>query len=92
MLLLRIRDNNADRVDVEGHREAICKLIPRETDDRKGISYLNWFQAIALADAGASDAAKKKALFQLDDDIEQFASARLLVQLSRSSAISERGF
>ena len=68
MLLLRIRDNNAGRVDVEGHRDSICKLIPSEGDDRKGISYLNWFQAIALADAGASDAAKKKALNTLAED------------------------
>jgi hypothetical protein len=33
-----------------------------------GVSYLSWFQAITLADAGTADASRRKALTTLADD------------------------
>ena len=53
MILLRIQDGNAERVDAEGHADAILNLKPNQDDNPDDISYLNWYQAIALADSGA---------------------------------------
>jgi hypothetical protein len=68
LLLLRIRDRNAARQDVEGHRDAILKIAVRPDDRKVGISYLHWYQAIALADLGAEEQANAKALDQLTED------------------------
>lgn len=68
MLLLRIRDQNVDRPDTERHRDEILALHPQPNDDPKGISYLGWFQAIALADIGAGEQAQQKALATFADD------------------------
>jgi hypothetical protein len=68
LLLLRVRDRNAARQDTEGHRDAILKILERPDDRKVGISYLHWFQAIALADLGADDQANTKALDQLAED------------------------
>ena len=48
LLLLRIRDRNAARQNVEGHRDAILKIAVRPDDRKVWISYLHWYQAIAL--------------------------------------------
>jgi hypothetical protein len=68
MLLLRVREGTRERADVEGHRDAIGDLKPEAGDDPVGVSYLSWFQTIALADAGATDASRRKALTTLVDD------------------------
>jgi hypothetical protein len=68
LLLLRIRDQDVERPDVEGHRDAIIALEARSADDPKGLSYLGWFQAIALADLGAGDEAQRKALITFAED------------------------
>ncbi len=68
LLLLRIRDQDVERPDAEGHRDAILALQPLAGDDPKGLSYLGWFQAIALADMGAGDDAQRKALTTFADD------------------------
>jgi hypothetical protein len=61
MLLLRYRDG-VDRADIEGHGNAVLALKRRDGDDEVGVSYLQWFQAISLADQGAADAALRLAL------------------------------
>ena len=68
LLLLRIRDQDVERPDAEGHRDAILALQPLPGDDPTGLSYLGWFQAIALADMGAGDEAQHKALTTFSDD------------------------
>jgi hypothetical protein len=68
LVLLRIRDQNRDRPDSEGHLDAILALHPQLRDDAGGLSYLGWFQAIALADLGATEEAQRKALKTFTDD------------------------
>jgi hypothetical protein len=68
LLLLRIRDQNIDRSDTEGHCDAILALKPQPEDDLKGVSYLGWFLAITLADMGSGDQAQRKALTTFADD------------------------
>jgi hypothetical protein len=68
LVLLRIRDGSVDRPDQEHHGEAIAALSPQPNDDPKGLSYLGWFQAIALADLGQAEAALRKARSRQADD------------------------
>jgi tetratricopeptide (TPR) repeat protein len=62
MLLLRLRDGNPERADAERNLDAIMTLEKRPTDAADGVSWLHWFQAIALADAGSGDQAQRLAL------------------------------
>jgi hypothetical protein len=75
LLLLRIRDRNAARQDTEGHHDAILKLSDRPEDQKVSVSYLHWYQAIALADLGADNHANAKALDQLAEDRKLFSEA-----------------
>ena len=68
LLLLRIRDENDERADAEGHAEAILNLKPRPNDILTSVSYLRWFQVIALADSGAADASRRMALAAVAED------------------------
>lgn len=68
LVLLRIRDASAERPDQERLREAIVSLSAQPNDDVKGLSYLGWFQALALADLGQGEAALRKARATLADD------------------------
>lgn len=68
LVLLRIRDASVDRPDHERHRDAILALTAQPNDDIKGLSYLGWFQAIALADLGQAEAALRKARATHADD------------------------
>jgi tetratricopeptide (TPR) repeat protein len=68
MLLLRIKDRNRDRVDSERHRESILKLQPRERQNPRDVSYLRWYQAITLADAGDGEGSRRKALVAFSED------------------------
>lgn len=69
MVLLRIRDHNLERPDVEGNRDAILALHPQSGDHPKGLSYLGWFQAITLADMGAAEESNTKALKTFGTDM-----------------------
>jgi hypothetical protein len=62
LLLLRVRDQRIDRPDLEGHHDAILALRGQHQDDPVGLSYLHWFQAITLADLGATEKANQRAL------------------------------
>jgi hypothetical protein len=75
LVLLRIRDGDVERPDQERHRDAIAALQPLPNDDPKGLSYLGWFQAIALADLGQAEAALRKAHATLADDARLRESA-----------------
>ena len=68
LVLLRIRDQNRDRPDSEGHLDAILTVHPQPRDDPRGLSYLGWFQAMTLADLGAAEEAQRKALKTFADD------------------------
>jgi hypothetical protein len=52
LLMLRIRDQNRERFDAEGHRDAILRLAPTRCHNPREVSYLRWYKAIAMADAG----------------------------------------
>lgn len=69
MVLLRIRDYNLERPDVEGNRDAILALRPQPGDHPIGLSYLGWFQAITLADMGAAEESNTKALKTFGTDM-----------------------
>ena len=69
LVLLRIRDHSRDRPDVEGNRDAILALQKQPEDHPVGLSYLGWFQAIALADMGAADESNTKALKTFGKDM-----------------------
>ena len=47
---------------------AILAASAQPNDDVKGLSYLGWFQALALADLGQGEAALRKARATLADD------------------------
>lgn len=68
LVLLRIRDASLERADLERHRDAIVALVAEPNDDPKGLSYLGWFQALALADLGQHEAALRKARATQADD------------------------
>ncbi|MDH5538195.1 MAG: hypothetical protein OEY03_02210, partial [Rhizobacter sp.] len=68
LVLLRTREGAVERPDQERHRDAIIALAALPGDDPKGLSYLGWFQAMALADLGVSDAAINKALTTVSSD------------------------
>jgi hypothetical protein len=68
LVLLRIRDQSLDRPDSEGHRDAILALRPQADDNPVGLSYLGWYQAITLADMGATEESQRKALTTLAND------------------------
>ena len=73
LLLLREKDRNVDRPDLERHREAILALQPAGDVDPRSpgsehVSYLRWYQAIALADQGNEDKSRKMALVAYSED------------------------
>ncbi|MVM28911.1 hypothetical protein GO755_02620 [Spirosoma sp. HMF4905] len=68
MLQLRIRDNDRKRIDIEGHRDSILTIKPSGNDNKKSISYLNWYQTITLADSGEEKAAREKAIANYGND------------------------
>lgn len=85
MILLRIQDGNPERFDAEGHADAILNLKPNRDDDPGDISYLNWYQAITLADSGAAEIARKKAL-------ETFAADGKLINNPQYPGIGKRQY
>lgn len=70
MLLLRFRDDDAERPDSERHRESIIGIEMLREDDAMSLSYLNWFQAMTLADTGSGRQAQEKALSTLASDAQ----------------------
>ncbi len=68
LLMLRVRDGNRDRPDVEHHREAILALRSRSTHSIQTASYLRWFQAITLADAGDAEGSRRMTLVAFLED------------------------
>jgi hypothetical protein len=61
LLILRIRYER-DRLDHEGHRDAILGLKPSSQTHPRDVSYLLWYQAIALADAGDAEGSRRMAV------------------------------
>ena len=68
MLLLRIKDNNPERRDVEGLREKILQLKTPPRHPARDTSYLRWYQIITLADAGHGEEAYKRAINASSED------------------------
>ena len=70
LLFLRVRDRNLQRQDVEGHADAILRILERDGDNLVGVSYLHWFQCMILADRGAADECNARALDRLAADAQ----------------------
>lgn len=70
MLMLRKKEENIERFDTEGYYEAILQLKPLSIDSPIDISFLNWYQAIALADAGEGETARRKAITTYAEDVK----------------------
>jgi tetratricopeptide (TPR) repeat protein len=68
LTLRRKIGRDSKRQDLEGHRDAILKIVERSDDDPVSISYLHWSQAIALADLGETDQANGVVAKQLVQD------------------------
>jgi len=63
-MLLRARDNDPDREDMENHREEILQFRPSEDGPKvqpTELSWLRWYQAIVLADTNDAKGAEAKA-------------------------------
>jgi hypothetical protein len=69
MLLLRFRENDPERPDSE-RRDSILGVQAIPGDDARGISYMNWFQVIALADAGSAQQSQQKAISTIASDAQ----------------------
>lgn len=67
LLLLRILDGDRDRPDTERLRDAILDLSPRPGYPVE-TSYLRWYQALALADAGEGEGSRELALHTFSED------------------------
>jgi len=59
LFMLRKCENDVRRPDVEGHAEAILDITPSDRWHVREISYLQWYQAIALADMGQQQRAEE---------------------------------
>ena len=57
LLLLRMRDGDRMRPDTERYQQAVLELGELPEDDPLEVSWLHWYQALTLADAGDRDAA-----------------------------------
>ncbi|HMF32980.1 MAG TPA: hypothetical protein VKK79_16270, partial [Candidatus Lokiarchaeia archaeon] len=68
MIYLRIKENDASRLDLEHQRDAILKLKPQPGDSYIEKSYLRWFQAIAIADQGDEQRSMRAALMAFAED------------------------
>lgn len=79
MLMLRDKESNIERFDTECYHRAILQIKPLPNDSPIDISFLNWYQAIALADAGEAEAARRKAITTYAED------ARLMNQSDYSA-------
>ncbi len=62
MLMLRERDQNPERDDRESHYDGIMRLKAKAPHSPRTASYLRWYQAIALADAGEAEDSRRRAL------------------------------
>ncbi len=69
MLCLRVRDENPSRPDTEGYVKQILDLEPG-SEHTEASSYLRWYQAIALADAGDDERASDQAMQNVRNDGE----------------------
>lgn len=61
MLLLRMRDGDRMRPDQEGHHQALLEIKERPGDRPLEASWLRWYQALALVDAGDKESATQLA-------------------------------
>lgn len=73
MLMLRVREDQRDRPDAEGHGDAVLRLhvdlsARPGADERVAASYLRWYQAIVLADRGDAQRSYELALASARDD------------------------
>ena len=70
LLLLRIRDDDRLRPDREKHQQAVLDVKALPDDDPLEVSWLRWYQALALADAGDKEAATQLAQRTVAEDAQ----------------------
>ena len=70
LLLLRIRDGDRMRPDKERHQQAVLDVKALPDDDPLEVSWLRWYQALALADAGDREGATQLAQRTIAEDAQ----------------------
>jgi hypothetical protein len=70
LLLLRIRDGDRMRTDKERHQQAVLDVKALPDDDPIEVSWLRWYQALALADAGDREGATQLAQRTVAEDAQ----------------------
>jgi hypothetical protein len=74
MLLLRMRDNDRMRPDQEGHQQAVLEIKEMQGDEPIELSWLHWYQALALADTQDKESAMQMAQRTLAQDAQLSAN------------------
>lgn len=70
MLLLRMRDGDRMRPDRERHQQAVLDIKEMHQDGAIELSWLHWYKALALADAGDRDTATQVAQKTMAEDAQ----------------------
>jgi len=68
LLLLRLRDDDPQRVDAERHRSQILALVVNGRHSPVEESYARWCQAIVLADGGDANGSNNMAMHAFSED------------------------
>lgn len=70
LILLRLKEDDKERIDIEEHGKAILNLVATRSEDGKAVSYLNWYQAIIMADCNQESNLKKKCIENFGEDAD----------------------
>jgi hypothetical protein len=68
LFMLRMRDDDRNRLDLEGHRNRIFAMLDRTARHARDASYLRWFQAITWADLGDRGRSRDFAIKAIAED------------------------
>jgi hypothetical protein len=68
LALRRLRDGDRERHDVEGCGKHILALAAADAVDAVEASYVRWYQAVALGDAGDAEGSNRMALLAFSED------------------------
>jgi len=68
LVLTRQREDLVERKDNEGYRDSILELDEKNAIDDRGVSYLRWYKAIALADAGSEESTHDMVVKAIKED------------------------
>lgn len=64
----RMQESLSERADLEGYRDGLLALEERRAANNREASYLRWYKAIALADAGSEEATREMVISAIQKD------------------------